>query len=155
MEPEDNEDGVKVIIDEGPEKDELEELCPVIIKSDEENYQSLIKEYVHKKFNKSLYNEQHNKPGHPPDELFSVSENLLMDDEVENDLLENLLVSLGPQLESCEVEMFMLTQMSVLFTDCWKKVNFGEQAMAAYINFCSGVGKLDTNLWSYVFQQIR
>ena len=75
---EEDDQEVKVIIEEEPKEHQLRECSQTTVsKSDEESYQSLIKKYVHKKFNKSLYNEQHDRSQISKEEYVSQSVSLM------------------------------------------------------------------------------
>ena len=126
-----------------------------LLTNQDHEYQDLIRQYVHKKFNR--IRKCNPEKEEAIQDFINNDNNDIVDTVDEEDIgsLESIIMSLNPHLECLEMEMFMLSEMKVLFEDCWKSVNFGEQAMSAYINFCAGHGALDANLWNYVFLQIR
>lgn len=137
----------------------------MVYQNNQEDYDNLIMNYIHKKFKKSWEQDNPIVPieysaalsddsGHSSDtEREVLTENFNIETEEED--IESLIQTLSPQLDNFQIENKILEDMKSSFLVNWRSTNFGEEAMKLYMDFCAGRKEMDFNFWSYVFLQLR
>ena len=139
-----------------------------LYQSNEDDYDNLIMNYIHKKFKKTRENlatptyvppvESTYVPsddsGHSSEtERDAFEENFDIENEEED--IESLIQTLTPHLEDFQIEKKILEDMKTSFLVNWRSTNFGEDAMKLYMDFCAGRKEMNFPFWSYIFLQVR
>ena len=139
-----------------------------LYQSNEDDYDNLIMNYIHKKFKKTRENLATPLYVPPVESTYVLSDDSGNSSETERDAfeenfdieneeedIESLIQTLTPHLDNFQIEKKILEDMRTSFLVNWRSTNFGEDAMKLYMDFCAGRKEMNFPFWSYIFLQVR
>ena len=139
-----------------------------LYQSNEDDYDNLIMNYIHKKFKKTRENLATPTYVPPVESTYVLSDDSGHSSETERDAfeenfdieneeedIESLIQTLTPHLDNFQIEKKILEDMKTSFLVNWRSTNFGEDAMKLYMDFCAGRKEMNFPFWSYIFLQVR